>query len=215
MPAPFDLEETDRLLSTTRAVRKRLDLKRPVERSVILDCIRLSMQAPTASNGQTWRWLVVTDAKKRAEVARIYKEIGDQYLEMARNNVPAGDAQTKRVYDSAFWLKDHLHEVPVHVIPCVVGRLPDGAPVGMGAAVFGSIYPAMWSFQLALRSRGLGSALTTLHLFREQEVAKLLGIPENVMQVALLPVGYTVGTDFKVASRPGPETITSFDSWSA
>jgi Nitroreductase len=215
MPAPFDLKETDRLLSTTRAVRKRLDLKRPVERSVILDCIRLSMQAPTASNGQTWRWLVVTDAKKRAEVARIYKEIGDQYLEMARNNVPAGDAQTKRVYDSAFWLKDHLHEVPVHVIPCVVGRLPDGAPVGMGAAVFGSIYPAMWSFQLALRSRGLGSALTTLHLFREQEVAKLLGIPENVMQVALLPVGYTVGTDFKVASRPGPETITSFDSWSA
>jgi nitroreductase len=215
MSAPFDLKETDRLLSTTRAVRKRLDLKRPVERSVILDCIRLSMQAPTASNSQTWRWLVVTDAKKRAEVARIYKEIGDQYLEMARNNVPAGDAQTKRVYDSAFWLKDHLREVPVHVIPCVIGRLPDGAPVGMGAAVFGSIYPAMWSFQLALRSRGLGSALTTLHLFREQEVAKLLGIPENVMQVALLPVGYTVGTDFKVASRPAPETITSFDSWSA
>ena len=215
MPAPFDLKETDRLLSTTRAVRKRLDLAKPVERSVILDCIRLSMQAPTASNGQTWRWLVVTDAKKRAEVARIYKEIGDQYLEMARTNVPAGDAQTKRVYDSAFWLKDHLHEAPVHVIPCVVGRLPENAPVGMQAAVFGSIYPAMWSFQLALRSRGLGSALTTLHLFREQEVAKLLGIPENVMQVALLPVGYTVGTDFKVASRPAPETITSFDSWSA
>jgi nitroreductase len=214
MSAPFNLAETDRLLSTTRAVRKRLDLQRPVERKVILECIRLSMQAPTASNSQTWRWLVVTDAKIRAEIGRIYKEIGDQYLEMARNNVPAGDAQTKRVYDSAFWLKDHLHEVPVHVIPCVAGRLPDNAPVGMQAAVFGSIYPAMWSFQLALRSRGLGSALTTLHLFREQEVAKLLGIPENVMQVALLPVAYTKGTDFKVTQRPGPETITSFDSWS-
>jgi nitroreductase len=214
MSAPFNLAETDRLLSTTRAVRKRLDLQRPVERKVILECIRLSMQAPTASNSQTWRWLVVTDAKIRAEIGRIYKEIGDQYLEMARNNVPAGDAQTKRVYDSAFWLKDHLHEVPVHVIPCVAGRLPDNAPVGMQAAVFGSIYPAMWSFQLALRSRGLGSALTTLHLFREQEVAKLLGIPENVMQVALLPVAYTKGTDFKVTQRPAPETITSFDSWS-
>jgi nitroreductase len=215
MTAPFNLAETDRLLSTTRAVRKRLDLNRPVERSVILDCIRLSMQAPTGSNSQSWRWMVVTDAKKRAELARLYREVGDQYLEMARNNVPAGDAQTKRVYDSAFWLKDHLGEVPVHVIPCVVGRVPDGAPIAMHASVFGSILPAMWSFQLALRSRGLGSALTTLHLFREQEAAKVLGIPENVMQVALLPVAYTKGTDFKVARRPAPETITSFDTWSA
>jgi nitroreductase len=181
---------------------------------VILDCIRLSQQAPTGSNSQSWRWIVVTDAGKRAELARLYKEVGDQYLEMARNNVPAGDAQTKRVYDSAFWLKDHLHEVPVHVIPCVVGRLPESAPVGMTASVFGSIFPAVWSFQLALRSRGLGSALTTLHLFREQEAAKLLGIPENVMQVALLPVGYTKGTEFRVTARPAPQTITSFDGWS-
>jgi len=215
MPAPFDLAETDRLLSTTRAVRKRLDLEKAVPREVILDCIRLSMQAPTGSNSQSWRWLVVTDAGKRAELARLYKETGDQYLTMARDSLAEGDAQTKRVYDSAFWLMDHLHEVPVHVIPCVVGRLPEGAPVGMMSAVFGSIFPAVWSFQLALRSRGLGSALTTLHLFREQEAAKLLGIPDDVMQVALLPVAYTKGTDFKVAQRPAPATITSFDSWSA
>src|SRR5262249_21744570 len=148
MSAPFNLAETDRLLSTTRAVRKRLDLARPVERDVILDCIRLSMQAPTGSNSQSWRWMVVTDAVKRAERGRLYRAIGDQYLEMARGNIPAGDAQTQRVYDSAFWLKDHLHEVPVHVIPCVVGRVPDGAPMGMHAAVFGSIFPAVWSFQL-------------------------------------------------------------------
>jgi nitroreductase len=173
------------------------------------------MQAPTGSNSQSWRWLVVTDAGKRAELARLYKETGDQYLSMARDNVAEGDAQTKRVYDSAFWLMDHLQEVPVHVIPCVVGRLPESAPVGMASAIFGSIFPAVWSFQLALRSRGLGSALTTLHLFREQEAAKLLGIPDDVMQVALLPVGYTKGTDFKVTERPGPETITSFDTWSA
>jgi nitroreductase len=215
MPAPFDLTETDRLLSTTRAVRKRLDLARPVERDVVLDCIRLSMQAPTGSNSQSWRWMVVTDAGKRAELARLYREVGDQYLEMARSSVSDGDAQTERVCESAFGLKDHLHEVPVHVIPCVVGRLPESAPVGMAASIFGSIFPAVWSFQLALRSRGLGSALTTLHLFREQEAAKLLGIPDDVMQVALLPIGYTKGTDFKVASRPGPETITSFDTWSA
>ena len=213
MPAPFDLAETDRLLSTTRAVRKRLDLARPVERAVLLDCIRLSQQAPTGSNGQTWRWVVVTDAGMRSELARLYRETGQVYLKMARDNLAAGDAQTKRVYDSAFWLMDHLQEVPVHVIPCVVGRLPENAPHGLVASTYGSIFPAVWSFQLALRSRGLGSTLTTLHLFRETEAAKLLGIPEGVSQVALLPVAYTKGGDFKVAKRPAPETITSFDHW--
>ena len=213
MSVPFDLAETDRLLSTTRAVRKRLDLTRPVERDVILDCIRLSQQAPTGSNSQTWRWLVVTDEDKRAELARLYAETGREYLGAAKENLDGADAQTKRVYDSAFYLMDHLHEVPVHVIPCVTGRIPEGAPVAAQASMFGSILPAVWSFQLALRSRGLGSAWTTLHLFREQEAAKLLGIPDDVTQVALLPVAYTKGTDFKVAQRPDPETITSFDQW--
>jgi len=210
--APFDLTETDRLLSTTRAVRRRLDLGRPVERDVILDCIRLSQQAPTASNTQKWRWMVVTDAAKRAGIAEIYGR-GKQFLSQARAEIDTGDAQTHRVYDSAEWLLDHLHEVPCLVIPCIEGRLPAGSPNGMAAAVYGSIFPAMWSFQLALRSRGLGSALTTIHLFFEQEVAQLLEMPEDVMQVALLPVGYTRGTDFKVVDRPAPETITSFDTW--
>jgi nitroreductase len=215
MSAPFDLSVTDRLLSTTRAVRKRLDLEKPVPRDVLLECIGLSQQAPTGSNSQTWRWLVVTDADKRKAIADIYREGGSSYLEMARDNLSDSDAQTQRVYDSAFWLMDHLHEVPVHVIPCVVGRLPEGAPNIMAASVYGSIFPAVWSFQLALRSRGLGSALTTLHLFKEGEVAKLLGIPEGVAQVALLPVAYTKGTDFKPAQRPDPASITSFDTWEA
>jgi nitroreductase len=208
----FDLNETDRLLSTTRAVRRRLDLERPVEREVILDCIRLSQQAPTASNTQKWRWMVVMDEELRAGIAEIYGR-GKPFLGQARAAIEADDAQTHRVYDSAERLIDHLHEVPCLVIPCIEGRLPEGSPNGMAAAVYGSIFPAMWSFQLALRSRGLGSALTTIHLFFEQEVAGLLGIPEDVMQVALLPVGYTRGTDFKIAARPGPETITSFDRW--
>ena len=214
MSAPFDLEQTDRLLSTTRAVRRRLDLERPVEREVLLDCIRLSQQAPTASNTQKWRWMVVLDADKRAAVAEIYAR-GGQFLDQARAQIDPEDKQTHRVYDSAGWLIDHLAQVPAMVIPCLEGRLPDGAPLGMAAATFGSIFPALWSFQLALRSRGLGSTLTTIHLFFEQEVAKILGIPDDVMQVALLPVGYTKGTDFKLAVRPAPETITSFDAWGA
>ncbi len=212
MTAPFDLQETDRLLSTTRAVRRRLDLERPVEREVILECIRLSQQAPTASNTQKWRWMVVMDPEKRKALGEIYGR-GKQFIEQAKAQVDADDAQTHRVYDSAAWLLDHIGEAPALVIPCVEGRVPDGAPSGMAAAVYGSIYPAMWSFQLALRSRGLGSTLTTIHLFFEKEVAELLDMPEDVMQVALLPVAYTKGTDFKIAKRPPPEEITSFDTW--
>ena len=143
MTQPFDLSQTDELLATTRAVRRRLDLDRAVERAVLLDCLRLSQQAPTGSNSQTWRWLVVTDPDKRKTIADVYKEGGTTYLEQARANLSEGDAQTKRVYDSAFWLMDHMHEVPALVIPCVVGRLPDGAPNIMAASVYGSIFPAM------------------------------------------------------------------------
>jgi nitroreductase len=193
-------------------VRRRLDLDRPVSREVLLDCIRLSQQAPTASNTQKWRWMVVMDAEKRRAIAEIYGR-GKQFLSQARAGISQDDTQTHRVYDSAEWLIDHLHEVPCLVIPCVEARLPADAPNGIAAAIYGSIFPAMWSFQLALRSRGLGSALTTIHLFFEKDVADLLGIPEDVMQVALLPVGYTKGTDFKLAKRPAPETITSFDTW--
>jgi nitroreductase len=213
MSAPYPLDVTDHLLSTTRAVRKRLDLDRPVERQVILDCIALSQQAPTGSNAQSWRWVVVTDADKRAELARLYKDSGGPYLEMAKQRLASADAQTGRVYDSASWLVEHLADVPVHVIPCVVGKMPPGAPTAMSASMYGSILPAVWSFQLALRSRGLGSTLTTLHLFAEDEAAKLLGIPDDVSQICLLPVGYTRGTDFKRAERPGPETITSWNGW--
>ncbi len=214
MTAPFDLKETDRLLSTTRAVRRRLDLERPVAREVILDCIRLSQQAPTASNTQQWRWMVVMDAGKRKALGEIYAR-GKQFIDQAKAQVPDDDAQTRRVYDSAGWLLDHMGEAPVLVIPCLQGRLPDGAPNGMAAATYGSIFPAMWNFQLALRSRGLGSTLTTISLFFEADVAKLLNIPDDVMQVALLPVAYTKGTDFKVAVRPPPEEITCFDEWSS
>ncbi len=213
MSAPFDLSVTDELLSTTRAVRRRLDLERPVEREVILDCIRLSQQAPTGGNRQDWSWVVVTDAGKRKALAELYAEPGNVYLPQARAAVPDDDAQTGRVYDSALYLNEILADVPVHVIPCMQGRLPQNANNAMAAVMYGSIFPAVWSFQIALRSRGLGSALTTLHLFKEQDAAKLLGIPDDVSQVGLLPVAYTKGTDFKHAKRPPPESITHFNSW--
>jgi nitroreductase len=208
--APFDLAETDRLLSTTRSVRRRLDLERAVDPAVILECVELAQQAPTGSNGQGWRWVVVTDAAKRAEIARLYAEAGAAYLEMAAQT--SEDPQTRRVYESAFELTKFLDRVPVHVIPCIQGRV-DNLPNGMAASSYGSILPAAWSFLLALRSRGLGSVWTTLHLFKEQEVAELLGIPADVTQVALFPVAHTIGTDFKPATRPPADTITDWDEW--
>ena len=132
---------------------------------------------------------------------------------LAAAAVEAGDEQTARVYDSALFLNEILADVPVHVIPCMQGRIPENAGNAMAAAMYGSIFPAVWSFQIALRSRGLGSALITIHLFKEAEAAKLLGIPDDVSQVGLLPVAYTKGTDFKHAPRPAPETITHFDEW--
>lgn len=206
----FDLATVDRLLSTTRAVRKRLDLDRDVPDEVLLDCIRLSQQAPTGSNMQNWRWVIVRDAEKRRRIADLYRVHAEPYLAASAETA---EGQGKRVMTSALYLAENLEKVPVHVIPCVAGRLPEGAPAGMWVGMMGSIFPAVWSFQLALRSRGLGTCITTLHLGSEAEVADLLGIPDHVMQVGLLPVAYTRGTDFKPADRPPVETIVHVDGW--
>ncbi len=209
---PFDLSQTDRLLSTTRAVRKRLDLQRPVEREVILDCLRLAIQAPTASNSQGWRWMVVTDPDKRKLIAESYRKVGQGYLEQAAQQEK--DAQTQRVYDSALALSRILEQVPALVIPCVEAKL-EGVPHPIASGVYGSVIQAAWSFQLALRSRGLGSVWTTLHLFDADTVAAALEIPEGFTQIALLPVAYTLGDDFKPAERPPVETVTYWNTWGA
>ena len=210
----FDLATTDELLGTTRAVRKRLDLTREVPRELINECLELAVQAPTGSNSQTWRWLVVDDAKQRKALADLYRKGAEGYLSDAGAQAEeSGDAQTQRVFSSAMYLMEHLHEVPVHLIPCVQGRPPEPVPLAMASGLYGSIYPAVWSFQLAARARGLGTALTTLHLLHEQEAAEVLGLPDDVLQVALLPVAYTVGTDFKRAKRPPVDGITHWNKW--
>jgi len=210
----FDIAMCDELLATTRAVRKRLDLTRPVPREVISECLELAVQAPTGSNSQGWRWLFVDDPDKRRALADLYRKGGEAYLTSASAEAEKGDdVQKQRVFSSAVYLMEHLHEVPVHFIPCIQGRPAEGTAPVMLAGFFGSIFPAVWSFQLALRARGLGSALTTLHLAFEAEAREILGIPDNVMQVGLLPVAYTVGTDFKRATRPPVSDITHWNTW--
>jgi nitroreductase len=186
----------DELLPSTRALRKRLDLSRPVEPGLIEECLSLARYAPSGSNWQNWHFLVVTDAEKRAALAELYRKAFDIYLTMpiAAPNLPFDDparqAIQARVTDSLRYLADHLHEVPVFVIPCI-GARTDNAPIGFQAACWGSILPATWSFMLTVRSRGLGTCWTSLHLFFEEEAASVLGIPRaEVMQAALIPVGY-------------------------
>jgi nitroreductase len=208
----FDLAQTDKLLASTRSVRRRLDLDRPVGRDVLLECIRLAVQAPTGGNAQTWRWLIVDDPDTKAELGRIYQQMGSRYLASYRGDEMT--EQTIRVLDSADYLAEILGQVPAMVIPCIKGRLTDTSPV-MAASFYGSIIPAVWSFQLALRSRGLGTCFTTLHLAHEAEAAELLGIPDDITQVALLPVAYTTGDDFKPATRGPVERITYFNKWKA
>lgn len=208
----------DELLTTTRSVRKRLDLSRPVEDHVIEECIAVAQQAPSGSNSQRWHFVVVRDAAKRAGLAELYRRSWEVYSRSQRAGAPP-DASPERVEaqnrigESAQYLADHLHEVPVFVIPCISGR-PEQAEFAMQAGLWGSILPAAWSFMLAARARGLGSAWTTLHLAHEREAAEILGIPyEQVTQTCLLPVAYTVGTDFKPAQREPVARIIHWDEW--
>ena len=206
----FDLSQTDALLSTTRAVRKRLDLTRDVPDEVILECLQLAVQAPTGSNAQGWRWLVVRDQAKKDALAEMYMRAGGEYLKAMDGQIDPA-TQQGRVVSSAQYLAEHLAECPVLLIPLIVGRV-DGTTAN-AAGLMGSIIPAIWSFQLAARSRGLGTCLTTLHLGLEAEAAELLGIPDHITQCALLPVAYTLGTDFKPAARGPVSDITYLDTY--
>lgn len=209
----------DELLSTTRAVRKRLDLTRPVEPALIRECLELATQAPTGSNSQSWHFVVVTDEAKRRQIGEWYREgfqmfYGDR--EAAERQLPTNDpeyvAATRRVVDSATYLAEHMGEVPVMVIPCITGRT-DNTPAALQASVWGSVMPAAWNFMLAARARGLGTCWTTLHLVHERDVAELLGLPDDVMQAVLIPVAHTVGTDFKPGPRRDLDRVVHHDAW--
>jgi nitroreductase len=208
----------DEVLSTTRAVRKRLDLARPVEREVIEECLQLALQAPTGSNSQGWQWLFVEDAAKKKALADIYAENFAVYAKLGQSNTyQPGDLryeQRDKVLSSAEYLTEHFHEVPVIMVPCIAGNL-DRVPAFAGASAWGSLLPAVWSFMLAARERGLGTAWTTIHLMNggDQKAAEILGIPEGFTQAGMFPIAYTIGTDFKPATRLPLEPIVHWDQW--
>lgn len=210
----------DEVLHTTRAVRKRIDFDRPVERDVINECLESAVQSPSGSNSQTWRWLVVTDQAKRTALGDLYRQGWEIYKDMDGNAATAYKghdttrlAQQDRVQDSAAYLAEHFHRVPAMLIPCLPVRL-EGLPPMATTSLLGSILPGAWSFMLAARERGLGTAWTTIHLMFEEQAAEVLEIPfAEVQQCALITVGYSKGTNFKPAKRPPLDTVVHWDTW--
>jgi nitroreductase len=213
--APFDTAQTDRLLTTTRSVRRRLDLDAPVDLDEIQECIGIACQAPTGGNVQDWRWVVVTDADKRAKLAELYNRAAGPYFKANRDNIAArGITDMDSILTSAEHLAEVLHRVPVHIVPCIFGR-PEGQDTFSLTSWYGRIFPAVWNLNLALHTRGYGTTLTTLHLPFESEAAELLGIPETVHQVALLPVAKYTGDSFKPGRRRPVTEVTYWDAWKA
>ncbi|MFI7601502.1 nitroreductase family protein [Actinoplanes sp. NPDC049681] len=208
----------DQVLTTTRSVRKRLDLTRDVPLSLVRECLEIALQAPSGSNRQSWHWIVVTDAQRRAALGELYRKAVQDYLasEGAAGKLFADDDTRapvqQRVGDSVAYLGDRLGEVPVHVIPCLrTGR--DRLPEGNQAGLWGSLLPAAWSFMLAARTRGLGTAWTTLHLAYEREAAEILGLPAGVHQGALIPTAYYTGDTFRPAARQPLDEVLHIDGW--
>jgi nitroreductase len=208
---------SDELLTTTRSVRKRLDYERPVDRGVIEECLSLALQAPNGSNQQEWQWVVVDDADVKAQLAELYREGMAHFSTSPYFAGPTpdwSDPALLKIGSSARTLMDNLHRVPVMVIPTIEAR-PEGIDLFLQANLWGSILPAVWSFMLALRDRGLGSAWTTVHLHREREAAEVLGIPhDRYTQAGLFPVAYTVGTDFRPGPRRPLADVLHWNHWS-
>ncbi|MGX1971912.1 nitroreductase family protein [Streptomyces kronopolitis] len=202
--------DIDELLTRTPTVRRRLDLSRPVSRSLLTQCLQLALHAPNGGNRQNWRFLVIDDPETKAGIARYYKAASDAYLS-ATPQVGMSDKAVAGVR----YLADHLHEVPALVLACTRGRLPEDASLARQSGFFGAVYPALWSFMLAARSRGLGTALTTVHLAHEREVAALVGIPaDEFTQVALVAVGHvTGGPGFRRTPRRPLDEVLSWNRW--
>ena len=203
----MSLEEVDHILTTTRSVRKRLDLTRSVEPEVIQQCLEIASQAPTGANVPQYLFMVVTDSHRRERLADIYRRAFDDMFR--GENL---EDYRRRDVESWMYLYDNLHKVPVHIIPCAEGR-PEGRSPERLAALYGNVLPAAWSLMLALRARGLGAAWTSVHIAYEDEVRSLLGMPETITQGGLLPVAYFTGSDFKPANRPPARERTFWNTW--
>ncbi|SEG86385.1 Nitroreductase [Thermomonospora echinospora] len=231
MSSGLPFTDLNHVLTTTRAVRLRLDYDRHVPVGVIGECLQLALQAPTGGNAEDWRWVVVGDTERKAELAELYLAAYEEYVCKPLHSAAGAEAQevkgrlggvgadgqvsdrTRRILRGADHLARTIGRAPYLVIPCATRPDPAEGASGTGSALYGSIYPAVWQFNLALRARGLGTVITTLHLHHARQAAEILGIPDGVLQIAMLPVAYTKGTGFKAASRRPVNQVAYLDGW--
>lgn len=214
----------DELLTTTRSVRKRLDLTRPVPMELVTESLRIALQAPTGSNRQHWHWLVITDPDMKAGIGDLYRRATERYLAAAQRAAEAeagagnsgtggSDAEVmQRIKSSTAYLGEHMRDVPVQVIGCIEVDRPWREGENQ-AGLWGSLLPAAWSYMLACRARQLGTAWTTLHLMYEKEAAEILGLPDNVRQGVLIPTAYYTGETFRPAPRRPLEEVMHLNHW--
>jgi nitroreductase len=211
---------TDALLTTTRSVRKRLDLTRPVPIGLIRECLEIALQAPTSANEQNWSFIVITDAQQRRAIAELYRRTWDWIVNSPFavadkfKDDPARNLEQRKVSDSAAYLADHIGEVPVLVIPCIEVSDGDGTLTGENAnRYWSSIMPATWSYMLAARSRGLGTTWTGVTVMADQEMRAILELPDNVHHATTIPTAYYTGTTFRCAQRIPLNDILHYDRW--
>lgn len=210
---------TDTLLSTTRSVRKRLDLSRDVPLGLVRECLEIALQAPTSANRQHWSFIVITDTEQRQKIAKIYQRQWD-WLASTPYSVGgrfAGDPvrapQQARAADSGAYLAGHLAEVPVLVLPCIEVEGDGQITPANQADTWGSIMPAAWSYMLAARTRGLGTAWTSLSTSAEPDIRAVIGYPDNVYHAALIPTAYYTGETFKPGKRQPLDDVLHLDTW--
>jgi nitroreductase len=203
----IDSAHVDEVLATTRAVRRRLDLHRPVDNQLLLDCIDLAEQAPTGGNLGSRRWIIVRDQAVKDRLGELYRDTALAFMSAAAERLRGTGHAQEKVMTSAAFLAEHLAEVPAIVIPTIIGRHDGSSRPGL----FDSVIQAAWSFCLALRARGLGTTWVTAALQDETRVKEILAIPAQMTEVVLLPVAWTLGTDFHRAPRHPARQITFFD----
>ncbi len=207
----MDLSAVDHILTTTRSVRRRLDLDRPVEPEIIEECIDIATQAPTGANQEAWRFVVVTEPDRKAAIADLYRRSLAEYVEQATAAAARDGNPPPPIRSSQHSFSERLQDFPALIIPCIHGRAQ--GTNAQQVALYGSILPAAWSLMMALRARGLGATWTTVHLGHEAEAARVLGIPDDVTQTVLLPVAYVRDAVLRPADRRPAREVTYWNAW--
>ena len=183
---------------------------------LVRECLEIALQAPSGSNRQDWHWVVVTEAETRRAIGDYYRQAVTAYLASSGSaaalfaDEPDRSAVQRRIGGSVAYLGEHMGDVPVLVIPCIAA--PELNAVNQ-AGLWGSLLPAAWSFMLAARARGLGTAWTTLHLVYEKEISELLGMPGDIRQGVLIPTAFYTGDTFRSAPRQPLAEVLHIDHW--